>query len=186
MEQLLEKGVRFGAVTVEELMEEAGMARATFYTHFRDRGELVMRLMRLVVEELAESTGTWIADAKNAHRADMEAALFGMVQTFKKHQAVLAAITDMAPSDQGVSDLYEQMMEALCIKARRSLRAVKREGRSRPDASDDVAEIMTRMVTMYCVRYVGERDGKALDKLSKSLGYICASVAFADNEEPKT
>lgn len=83
MEQLLEKGVRFGAVTVEELMEEAGMARATFYTHFRDRGELVMRLMRLVVEELAESTGTWIADAKNAHRADMEAALFGMVQTFK-------------------------------------------------------------------------------------------------------
>ncbi len=163
-------------------MEEAGMNRSSFYLHFRDRGELVSRLMQQVATELAESTGTWLANAERAHRADMEKALVGMVQAYKKHQAILAAINDMAPHDQNVAEMYQTMIDSLCLQARASLRTVKRAGRSRSGATDDVADIMVWMVTMYCARFVGQRNGPDLKKLTKSLGYICSSVAFADTD----
>lgn len=182
MERLLEKGNRFASVSVEQLMEEAGMTRSSFYLHFRDRGELVSRLMQQVASELAESTGTWLANAESAHRSDMEKALVGMVQSYKKHQAILAAINDVAPHDENVATLYQDMVESLCLQARSSLKTVKRAGRSRPGATDDVADIMVWMVTMYCARFVGQRNGPDLKRLTKSLGYICGSVAFSDED----
>lgn len=48
IERLDARGQRLASVSVEQLMEEAGMARASFYKHFKDRGELVVRLIALL------------------------------------------------------------------------------------------------------------------------------------------
>lgn len=180
MERLLEKGHRFASLSVEQLTEEAGMARATFYLHFRDKGELVARLMEHVTEEIVQSTGVWLRNAEEAHRSEMHQALVGMVGTFKKHQAILAAINDTAPYDKKVAELYRMMGDTICRQSRRSLATVKRRGRSRPGATDDVADVMSWMIVLYCARFVSEREGGGLDRLARSLGYICASTAFAD------
>lgn len=181
MERLLEKGHRFAALSVEQLAEEAGIARGTFYLHFRDKGELVARLMSQVTEEIIQSTGTWMSNAEDAGRPQIQEALVGMVRTFKKHQAVIAAINDTAPYDQTVADLYRKMVDEICAQSRRSLRTVKRKGLSRPGATDDVADVMSWMIVLYCARFVGERDGAELERLARSLGYIGASAAFADS-----
>ena len=181
MERLLEKGHRFGVLSVEQLTDEAGIARGTFYLHFRDKGELVARLMSHVTEELVQSTGVWMSNAEAAQSRDMQQALIGMVRSFKKHQAILAAINDMAATDEKVAALYDAMVDTICARSRKSLALVKRQGRSRPGATDDVADVMSWMVVLYCTRFVGERDGAALDKLAKSVGYICTTTAFADS-----
>lgn len=181
MERLLEKGHRFAALSVEQLAEEAGIARGTFYLHFRDKGELVARLMSQVTEEIIQSTGTWMSNAEDAGRPQVQQALVGMVNTFKKHQAVIAAINDTAPYDQTVADLYRRMVDEICAQSRRSLRTVKRKGLSRPGATDDVADVMSWMIVLYCARFVGERDGAELERLARTLGYIGASAAFADS-----
>ncbi len=179
MERLLDKGQRFGNVSVEQLAKEAGIARGTFYVHFRDKGELVARLMSLVTDEIVESTGTWLANTQG-ERAEIEQALVGMVDTFKKHQAILSAVSEVAPFDEKVAELYRSMVGTICAQSRRSLATVRRKGLSRPGASDDVAEVMSWMIVMYCARFIGERSGKSLRKLQKTLGYIAASTALAD------
>lgn len=186
MERLLEQGHRFAALTVEQLTDEAGIARGTFYLHFRDKGELVARLMSEVTEEIIASTGTWLRDAEDARHPVLHQALAGMVLTFKKHQAILAAVNDTAPYDKTVATLYRTMVDRICAQSRISLDTVRRNGRSRPGATDDVAEVMSWMIVMYCARFIGERNGAELDRLADSLGYISASAAFADTpqEEP--
>lgn len=180
MERLLEKGHRFGALSVEQLTEEAGIARGTFYLHFRDKGELVARLMSHVTDELIQATGIWMSDAEATTVRDMQLGLTAMVRSFKKHQAILSAINDMAATDEKVAALYREMVDTICARSRKSLAAVKRQGRSRPGATDEVADALSWMVVMYCTRFVGERDGAALDRLAKSVGYICAATVFAD------
>jgi len=179
-ERLLEQGHRFAALSVEQLTDEAGIARGTFYLHFRDKGELVARLMSQVTEEIIASTGTWMSDADAADHHELQQALVGMVATFKKHQAILAAVNDIAPYDQTVAGLYKTMVDRICAQSRVSLGIIRRKGLSRPGATDDVAEVLSWMIVMYCARFVGERNGAELTRLAESLGYISASTAFAD------
>lgn len=180
MEALLERGQRLSTVSVEKLMEEAGMSRASFYKHFKDRGELVTRLISVLEQEFAASTGTWLADPENAYPRDMRDALDGMVDVFNKHHAILVAIEDLAPQDPSVAMAWERLMNALSMGARHSLSTVKKEGRSRPGATNDVADAMWWMVALYCTRFAGQKSGPELKRLKKTLGYICSSVTFAD------
>ncbi|MCX7062476.1 MAG: TetR/AcrR family transcriptional regulator [Nevskia sp.] len=180
MERLLDQGHRFAALSVEQLTGEAGIARGTFYLHFRDKGELVARLMSQVTEEIIASTGTWMSDAHAARPPELQQALVGMVATFKKHQAILAAVNDTAPYDQTVASLYKTMVDRICAQSRVSLGIIQNKGLSRPGATDDVAEVLSWMIVMYCARFVGERNGPDLARLAESLGYISASTAFAD------
>ena len=180
MEELLERGQRFGALSVEQLSEAAGISRGTFYLHFRDKGELVTRLMSHIAQEIIDSGGTWFGNAALARPEDLREALVGMVHTFKKHQAILSAVVDLAPSDEKVGAIYHELVERLCMQSRRSLAAVRRKGLSRTGASDHVADTMCTMIVDHCIRAVGGLDGPGLDRLARSLGYLGVSAVFAD------
>lgn len=179
MESLLEKGNAFGSLTVEQLAAEAGMARATFYLHFRDKGELVLRLMGQLTDEIIASAGVWFENAENADRRDIERALHGIVGTFRRHRAIVAAINDTAPYDPAVAALYQQMMDRLCDQSRRAIATVKKQGKAHAQATPDVGTILTWAVDLYCARFIDRYPGAALDELVKSLAHICASAIFA-------
>lgn len=181
MERLLEQGQRFAMVSVEQLALEAGISRGTFYLHFRDKGELVARLMSQVTEELIASTGTWLKNAESAQAKDVQQALVGVVRTFKKHEAILAAVHDTAPHDENVARLYQMLIDRVSAQSRQSLATVKRKGLSRSGASDDVADALSGMIVGYCVRVVGSRSGAELERIEKALGYIAASTVFKDS-----
>lgn len=179
MERLLERGHAFGSLSVEQLAAEADMARATFYLHFRDKGELVLRLMGQLTDDIIGSAGVWFENAENADRRDIERALGGIVGTFKKHHAIVAAIHDTAPYDPAVAQLYRDMMDRLCAASRRAIATVKRQGKAHERATPDVGTILTWAVDLYCARFIGSHDGADLERLVKSLAHICASAIFA-------
>ena len=179
-QRLLDQGHRFGTLSVEQLTREAGMSRAAFYLHFRDKGELVARLFEYVTAELVRSTGSWFNDAEHATRKDVQRALSGVARSFQKHQAIFAAINATAPSDAAVAQMFHTMMDTISAQSRRSFRAVRRQGRSRRGATDDVAEVLSWMVVLYCARLRSARKGRGdTARLARTLGYICASVIFA-------
>lgn len=183
MERLLEKGQNFASLSVDQLTKEAGMSRANFYLHFRDKGELLTRLIEYFTAELVDSTGDWLNNPANAQRRDVERALTGMVQTFKRHQVILAAMNDMAPFDPKVAALYHEMVETIAARSRRTLKTVKQRGRSRAGLNDDVVNIVSWMIVLYCARFIDTREGASLRQLGRSLGYISASAAFADSDD---
>ena len=180
MEALLERGQRFGTLSVEQLAEAAGISRGTFYLHFQDKGELVARLMSHIAQEIIDSGGTWFGDAAAARPDDLREALVGMVHTFKKHQAILSAVADLAPSDEKVGAIYRELVERLCAQSRRSLAAVRRKGLSRAGATDHMADTMCTMIVDHCIREVGGLDRAGLNRLARTLGYLGVSAVFAD------
>ena len=185
MERLLEKGQTFGSLSVEQLAAEADMARATFYLHFRDKGELVVRLMGALTDEIIRSAGVWFENAEQADRRDIERAMQGIVGTFAKHRAIVAAINDTAPYDPAVAKLYRKLMDTLCAESRRAIATVRRQGKAHPQATPEVGDILTWAVDLYCARFIGGYRGAALDRLVKSLAHICASAIFAPEATPQ-
>ena len=95
-ERLLAQDHTFGSLTIEQLTTEAGMSRGTFYLHFRDKGELVARLMKVVTDEVVDSTGTWVANAEKAQRADVVSAVNGVAQTLCRQNPICFNVPTVA------------------------------------------------------------------------------------------
>lgn len=179
MERLLGQGSSFGSLSVEQLAQEAGIARATFYLHFRDKGELVRRLMSRLTSEIIDSAGGWFRGGTAVDRATMQFALHGIVGTFKKHQAILRAITDTAGADPTVAALHAEMMAELSKMSRRAVAQVRREGRAAPGAPAEVADMLTWFIEMYCARFVSDLEGRQLARLVDAFAFICGNAIFA-------
>lgn len=179
MERLLDAGHPFATLSVETLAREAGIARATFYLHFRDKGALVARLLSRISDEVVSSGGAWFRDASGSGPAQVRQAITGVVHTFKRHQAVLAAVAQMAPFDPEVAALHDDMMRGLCNASRRAIATVRAEGRAAPLADEALADLLSWIVELYCTRFVAGLDDAALEALVERLAHICASAILS-------
>ena len=173
MEQLLEQGHSFSAVSIEQLTGAAGLARATFYLHFRDKGELVARLMQRVREEIVASAGLWFEHAELARREDMRRALRGILGVYQKHHVIIDAVVETARRDAHVARLWQEMLDALCAGSREAVRHLHQAGRADPAATPLLADVLTWSVN-YCAMHYGQKlRGAQLEKLTNTLTHVC-------------
>lgn len=179
-ERLLGQGQNFGSLTVAQLTKEAGMARATFYLHFKDKGELVARLIDQLTQEMILSFGVWTRNAERAKQADVRVAVEGMIRTFKKHQAIISAVRDTMATDENVSMLYVKMGKTIASLASESISTVARQGSGRKEAGPDIADALTWSIVLWCTHFIGQSDEKELNKTIKVFSVICNSTIFSD------
>lgn len=180
MERMLEQGQGFASLTVEGLAIEAGMSRGTFYSHFKDKNELVGRLVGLVTDEIVESAGTWLATREGGdkpRREDLEATMLGVSRTFTKHRAILAAFNETAQHDSTLGEQYQKMMDTICQRCHQSVVAVN--GGVDSPAVKGVADALSWFVVMYLGRFSPMMKGKELERLVKSAAHVCGSAIFA-------
>lgn len=180
MERLLGMGQKFGTVTVEQLANEAGMSRATFYLHFSDKGELVSRLMSVVTDDIVRDAGGFLAFPEKPQRDDVEKSIRGAVIAFRKHRTVIAALNDTASSDPQVEALYMEMMRNICERTRHSLGVAKRDGLARPEADDAVADALSWFVVLYVGRFASVLGRTAFDRLTDAVVHISTTAMFED------
>lgn len=143
MEQLLANGESFSTVSIDRLSELAGIARATFYLHFRDKAELVAHLVEQVQREIVASAGRWFEDASTTTKDDMARTLRGIIGTYREHHVILAAMAQTAATNDEVAMLSRKMREQLCAQSRKAVRELREAGLAHPDADDRVAEALT-------------------------------------------
>lgn len=185
MERLFEQGQNFATVTVEELARETGISRATFYLHFKDKGELVARLMGRLTQEVVVSAGEWFDAKGQSGPQTVKQALTGIVTTFRKHHAIVSAVTATAGHDDTVARLHEEMMLRLCEHSRHALAWVKANNPGLEVHWDMMADVLTWCVEQYCARFVGQYDEAQLEALIDTFAHICNSAIFA-TEKPRT
>lgn len=180
MEQLLAEGESFSAVSIERLTAAAGLARATFYLHFRDKAELVTRLMGRVREEIVASAGLWFEHAELAQREDMRTALRGILGVYQKHHVIIDAVVETARRDAQVAQLWREMLDALCAESRRAILSLRLAGRAQPEATPLLGDVLTWSVN-YCAMHYGARlQGRQLDKLVETLTHVCWNAIVSE------
>ena len=173
MEELLAEGVSFSSVSIEQLTTTAGIARATFYLHFRDKGELVTRLMGRVRQEIVASAGLWFEHAERAQREDMRRALRGILGVYQKHHVIIDAVVETASRDAEVARLWRETMEALCAESRRAVLSLRQVGRASEAATPLLADLLTWSVNHCALQYGRRLRGAQLEKLADTLTHIC-------------
>lgn len=158
LERLLDRGLTITAISIDALAREAGIARATFYLHFRDKGELIARLIARVEDEVVGAGGLWFVHAEDARFEDLRAAMARFFDAYMQHQAILAAAAESAPYDAQVASLHKRMLERFVGESRQAVQRIVASGRAHAGLPPMVAEVLSWSVNHTYVQY-----GKGLD-----------------------
>src|SRR5919109_2975176 len=82
IQTLLDEGESFTEISVERMVQAAGMSRSTFYVYFEDKGDLLRAWFGEIEAEIAEAvTGWWEIDG-SATREDLRGALERVVLVY--------------------------------------------------------------------------------------------------------
>jgi AcrR family transcriptional regulator len=140
----------FREMTVEEVMVRTGLSRPAFYAYFKDRYDLVTRLIEGVGGLLFALDWRWLSGRErgNEAREVLVDALRAGSQTFVEYGPVLRAISDAAGYDARVEEVYrygliERLVAAVGDRISRDVEAGVSPGWLDPEQTARALVLMT-------------------------------------------
>jgi AcrR family transcriptional regulator len=100
----------FRELSVDEVMARTTLSRSSFYVYFRDRYDLLLRLVSEIGDEVQEMADRWLVGVGDP-RANVLNALEGVVAVYARHGLVMRAIADAAGADPLVESVYSDLIE---------------------------------------------------------------------------
>ncbi|MFD3454514.1 TetR/AcrR family transcriptional regulator [Streptomyces sp. NPDC058691] len=130
---LLDGGMKYTEISVQKIISEAGIARSTFYAHFRDKSDLLARLgsslnKRFFDEASSDAAEIWDAVASPDGLHSIARLLEGGIARHRKHFSVLSAISETAAYDAAVRNFYTSDLEAFETRVVRDLEQRRSNG----------------------------------------------------------
>ena len=126
---LLKGGHSYPSLSVATIAETAEVARSTFYVHFADKTELLIRLASETTADIFDAANEWVegsilqVDSASGREA-LLATCRRIVADYREHSAVLSAVMAAAATDSAVADYWFQRIDAFAelatIKLRKS------------------------------------------------------------------
>jgi AcrR family transcriptional regulator len=128
--RLLDRGSTFTEIGVQEICTEAGVARSTFYSNFRDKTDLLIRLAADVMSSTFDLTTAW-----KAHDGveGLAAAFLQVVKLYRDQAAVRRAVAEVATYDATARELWNQEVNRFEDWTVASIRAEQEAGRTPAD-----------------------------------------------------
>jgi AcrR family transcriptional regulator len=129
-QRLLAKGGSFTALGVQQITTEAGVSRSSFYVHFRDKFDLLMRLgTRLLVPTFDAASAWQPSDGLEGLTQTFET----MLDLYRQHFAVRRAFAEVAAYDKAVGDFWSQEIRQFTESTLALLRAEQQAERTATD-----------------------------------------------------
>jgi TetR/AcrR family transcriptional regulator, ethionamide resistance regulator len=152
----------FREMTVEEVMERTGLSRPAFYAYFKDRYDLVTRLIEGVGGLLFALDWRWLSGGEcgDDAREVLGDALRAGSRTFVEYGPVLRAIADAASYDARVEQVYrygllERLVAAVGVRISRDVEA----GASPEDLDpQETARALVLMTERYLLDVFGRPE----------------------------
>ncbi|WP_026342739.1 TetR/AcrR family transcriptional regulator [Nocardia sp. BMG111209] len=147
LEELMADGTPYTELAVQRIATASHMARSTFYRYFPDKSQLLIRMADLATADLfAAAENWWRADHAEA-RYTVVVAMTQMIGGFRRHSALLNALTEVSAYDRDVGRYWHERVRRFRTVVCERLAAEQRSGNI--DGRFDVtgtAIVLTSMV----------------------------------------
>nr|BFD87786.1 hypothetical protein StreXyl84_71870 [Streptomyces sp. Xyl84] len=173
LERLLRAGRVFTEISVREIIEEAGVARATFYTCFGDKSELLIALTDGLRRRLLELARGW-DPAAGEDGAERFARFFrDVIAIHRDHYAVLSALRELAAYDAAVNDFYTADLEEFEQAVYDTLAGQQRAGATTPGLDPAAASrVIVWGGAQAIAHHIRVDDGGGDAAFARELGQI--------------
>jgi AcrR family transcriptional regulator len=160
-------------------MRTAGLTRPAFYAHFRDRADLLLRVVAHMGTLVFEMADRWLEGDEPVR--DIRDALDGTADILVMHGPVLRALADAAPSDPVLEEAYANLVQAFIDATSEHIIAEQSSGRIR--GSLDAEAIATALVwatERYYLATMGRRPQSDPRAVAATLAEIWLATLYGD------
>jgi AcrR family transcriptional regulator len=179
LDRLLKRGAVFTEISVRQIYEKAGMSRSTFYTYFRDKSEVLMRLSDHIRAELLKRAEAW-DPAGGEDGARRYADFFAdVIDIHRQNFAVLSAVRELAAYDSATNEFYTADLDAVEDIVRETLIDQQRSGDTPQTVSSwAAARIIAWGGAQAITHHISVDDGSGDAELARELGEMCWYGAY--------
>jgi AcrR family transcriptional regulator len=180
-ERLMADGASFTELSVDRLATEAGISRASFYIYFQDKGDLLSRLTGQVFADLADAADLWWSVSRRRDPADVRAAMDGLVASYRRHQPLLVALSEMAAYDPQVGTTYREILTAIAGRLAAVIEEGQADGFIRPELSAaTAASTLTWMAERTCQQNLPGRPESYDAEMAATLTQIVWGALYLE------
>jgi AcrR family transcriptional regulator len=145
-EALLETGMSYTQLSVEDLISAAGVSRSSFYKAFDGKGDLLHTWLDDITDEIEDAADAWFSLEAPRGPDEIRAALAISVQTYAPHAMLMTAAYESAPFDPAVRVAVDDIVARGSGAMRRHMKRGQRAGWVDPELpADDIALLVTAM-----------------------------------------
>jgi TetR/AcrR family transcriptional regulator, ethionamide resistance regulator len=171
----------FRELTVDDLMRRTELSRPSFYVYFRDRHDLVLKVVEHIGGELFAMSERWY-DGTGDGPALVREAIDGVVGVFAQHGPVLRALADAASDDQRVEAAYVALLQRFVDATARHIEREVAVGRVLPLDPVSTATALTWMMERYLQLELGRTEDGPVDRVADTLTTIWSRVLYGAAE----
>ena len=167
----------FRELTVDEVMKRTELSRPSFYVYFRDRHQLVLRVVEHIGAELFTMADRWFT-GDGAGPEQAQEATEGIVSVFAEHGPVMRALADAAVDDPGVEKAYNQLVESFIEATARHIEEEMAAGRILKLAAYETATALVWMMERYLNLSLGREPLTPAETVANTLATIWNRVLY--------
>ena len=167
----------FRELTVDEVMRRTDLSRPSFYVYFRDRHQLVLRVVEHLGAELFEMSDRWMRGDGNGPDLAREA-LDGIVGVYAEHGHVMRALADAAADDPGVEQVYYDIVQGFIDATARHIDQEITAGRMLPLDAGETARALVWMMERYLNLSFGREPRAERRAVADTLATIWTRVLY--------
>jgi AcrR family transcriptional regulator len=175
-EQLLRERP-FRELTVDEVMRRTGLSRPSFYVYFKDRHELVLRLVQHLSAEMLVVANRWY-EAKEPSPSMLREALEGAVAVYGEHSAVLRALADAAVDDPDVEEAYGDLVQGFVEVTARHIATEIAAGRMLSVNPQETAKALIWMIERYIYHAFGPTNPVPPNRVIETVHTIMVRTLY--------
>jgi AcrR family transcriptional regulator len=127
-EQLMGEGESYTALSVERIVREAGISRATFYVYFEDKSDLLRALAEDFIERILVAAAAWWTLPADAEKAQLREAMRAVFDAYLPHKVVMAAVVEVASYDARLQEVFGSLLERTIADVARHIEIGQTEG----------------------------------------------------------
>ncbi len=128
--RLLAGGAKFTELNAQQIATEAGVARSSFYVHFRDKLDLLIRLAAQLTAPNFDTASSWRPEDGVEGLTET---FVTVVAAFRENAAVRRAVSEAAAYDDTVREYWVRELDQFSEFTDRLLRIEQEAGRVAPD-----------------------------------------------------
>ncbi len=144
----------FRDLTVEDVMEAAGLGRTAFYRYFPDLESVVLRHIEGVAHELFEASQHWLsAEDPDARLIDTG---LRIAAVYRDHGRVMQAFSDAAGAGPDVHQVWRATLDALIEPGVAHLRILIAQGRAECEYPGETIRALSVLIDRYLLDIYGQ------------------------------
>jgi TetR/AcrR family transcriptional regulator, ethionamide resistance regulator len=118
----------FPDITIDQILAQAGVSRATFYTNFSDKASLLLALADDFITDSLQVASPWWDIGPGATREQLESVLGSIFDMYLEHRVVQGAISDAAGYEPSIKKQVVDLQDDAITKLTEHIRRGQENG----------------------------------------------------------